>query len=114
MYFFSADATLSPVKLKAEITGTSTSYCQEQYRTINPQYQLTDTQFCAFKPGVDACRGDSGGPVMAEEIGSNNKLYMYIAGIVSYGPVSCGGPMIPGVYTKVAAYIPWITENLQM
>lgn len=102
------------MKLKAEITGTTISYCQEQYRKINPQYLLTNSQFCAFKPGVDACRGDSGGPVMAKESGPNNQIYMYIAGIVSYGPESCGGPTIPGVYTKVTAYIPWIKENLQL
>lgn len=100
--------------MKAEITGTSTRYCQEQYRKVDPKYQLSNSQFCAFKPGVDACRGDSGGPVMAiENVGPNNDIYMYIAGIVSYGPKSCGGPTVPGVYTKVAAYNSWIKENLE-
>lgn len=33
-------------------------------------------------------------------------------GIVSWGPKACGDPKFPGVYTKVAAFIPWISNNL--
>lgn len=52
----------------------------------------------------DTCQGDSGGPV---------QIYLYtkrlhcIVGITSFGK-ACGIRDIPGVYTKVSHYIPWI------
>ena len=36
----------------------------------------------------------------------------YVAGIVSIGPLACGTPNEPGVYTKVLAYEPWIRQHV--
>lgn len=47
--------------------------------------------FCAGAPDRDACRGDSGGPIV---IGREQ------IGVVSYG-VTCGDPLFPGVYTRL-------------
>lgn len=33
-------------------------------------------------------------------------------GIVSFGQIQCGGPL-PGVYTKVSEYLPWILSNIE-
>lgn len=55
--------------------------------------------------------GDSGGAVTSlEVIGST--IYTYLGGIISYGPTACGDGPFSGVFTKVAAYIPWIETNL--
>ncbi|XP_037074907.1 putative serine protease 29 [Pollicipes pollicipes] len=55
----------------------------------------------------DACRGDSGGPLMVELPDGSYRL----TGIVSTG-VGCDNPEFPGSYTKVSSYIDWILGNL--
>ncbi|GJQ73797.1 CLIPC1 [Trypoxylus dichotomus] len=66
---------------------------------------LTDeSQICAgsVQEIRDTCQGDSGGPLQVKLDGTN--LYT-ILGITSFG-VKCG--QVPGVYTRVSYYIPWI------
>ncbi|XP_050359603.1 venom protease-like [Nymphalis io] len=55
----------------------------------------------------DACRGDSGGPLMAQF--KNLNCSYSIEGVVSYGP-RCGQSV--GVYTRVEYYLDWIVENV--
>ena len=43
--------------------------------------------------------------------GFNNSPY-YQIGIVSFGLKLCGSG-VPGVYTRVTNYIPWIEKNLK-
>ncbi|MFC7340753.1 S1 family peptidase [Saccharopolyspora griseoalba] len=67
--------------------------CKDAY----PNYD-NRSMFCAGFPegGKDACAGDSGGPIV-----SDGKLI----GVVSYG-TGCGRPGTPGVYTRLANYVP--------
>jgi len=51
---------------------------------------------------VDACTGDSGGPCLC-----NIKGKWVLVGIVSWGS-GCGKKDLPGVYTKVISFLPWI------
>jgi secreted trypsin-like serine protease len=57
---------------------------------------------CARAPGRKTCSNDSGGPLVN---GSKQ-----LVGIVSAGGTSCAGDGVPGVYTRVAAYLPWISQ----
>lgn len=65
---------------------------------------LPDKQICAgvIEGGVDACSGDSGGP-----------LTMYIegepvlAGVSSTG-LECGLAGYPGLYVRITSYLPWL------
>lgn len=41
-----------------------------------------------------------------------NAPYWYCAGIVSFGPKTCGQKGIPGVYTRVSSYTDWIVKNI--
>lgn len=68
------------------------------------------TTFCAgyLEGGKDACQGDSGGPILC--INTEDSLY-YQLGIVSAGR-GCAKAHAMGVYTKVNAYLDWITSNL--
>ena len=60
--------------------------------------------------GKDSCNGDSGGPLVAREFSGEP---WYQAGIVSFGPTECGILDEPGVYTKVAEFLPWIMSKLE-
>jgi len=69
---------------------------------------ITDGMFCAgtLDKGVDACDGDSGGPLICENNGVHT-LY----GIISWGQ-HCGFINKPGVYVKVSQYVDWIQRKL--
>jgi len=69
------------------------------------QNQIADSMLCAGYPngGYDACQGDSGGPLVDNGTGKQ-------VGVVSWGN-QCALPGYPGVYTEVAYYRTWITDN---
>jgi len=75
-----------------------------------------DTQICAGgERGKDSCNGDSGGPLMVHKGKYEEEAYQrtaYQIGLVSFGTETCGVG-IPGVYTKVAKFLPWIAKNLK-
>jgi secreted trypsin-like serine protease len=58
---------------------------------------------CAAAPGYKTCSNDSGGPLINES--------GQLVGIVSAGGKACANDGVPGVYTRVASYLPWITQN---
>lgn len=67
---------------------------------------INSNMICAGFNGIggkDACQGDSGGPMVFGQT---------LHGIVSFG-IGCARPNYPGVYTKVAAYRPWIDEMMR-
>ncbi|CAG0892212.1 unnamed protein product, partial [Darwinula stevensoni] len=70
--------------------------------------RVRDEHLCARGPitgGRDACQGDSGGPLM---MSSSDAQYQ--VGVVSAG-VGCGRAFKPGLYTRVASFVPWIAAN---
>ncbi|XP_052894765.1 serine protease nudel [Anopheles moucheti] len=68
-------------------------------------------QICAAEEegGHDACQGDSGGPFVCQS--KANPAEWYLAGVVSHGE-GCARAHEPGVYTRVALFIDWITEKV--
>lgn len=82
--------------------------CLSAYRDTRV---INDLKICAgeiLKGGVDACMGDSGGPLMCVQNG-----VFYLHGLVSFGQ-ECGQPGFPGVYSRTAHpdIISWITANM--
>ncbi|KAL1386837.1 hypothetical protein pipiens_012767 [Culex pipiens pipiens] len=64
--------------------------------------RVTDSMICAGDlehGGVDACFGDSGGPMVADGV---------LVGVVSWGK-GCAQPGAVGVYSNVAVVRDWIT-----
>nr|XP_027234149.1 transmembrane protease serine 9-like [Penaeus vannamei] len=61
---------------------------------------------CALTPYKDTCHGDSGGPLLTE---LEDGRWAQVA-LTSYG-IECARPQYPGVYTKVSAYVDWISQN---
>jgi len=70
--------------------------------------RVDENNICAGgKKGKDACQGDSGSPLFLEVDGRYR-----VIGLVSWG-LSCALDKIPGVYTNVAYYLPWIREQVK-
>ena len=62
-------------------------------------------------PGRDSCSGDSGGPLMIKKR-KNLDTFMIQIGVVSWGLNDCGKKGIPGIYTNVRYFLPWILDHL--
>lgn len=99
----------SELLLKVNLAVLPTDRCRS---AINADTKLSrgiiDSQLCAGGSPTsdrDTCPGDSGGPL---QVPTNVDPYCQyrVVGLVSFGP-SCGIGL-PGVYTRVAAYVPWI------
>nr|XP_020666242.1 serine protease 27-like [Pogona vitticeps] len=93
-------------KVKVPIIGTKT--CSELYRTdmgdgLTPRI-IKDDMICAgYQEGMkDACKGDSGGPMVCLVDQS-----WVLAGIVSWGE-GCANKNRPGVYSRLTYYENWI------
>ncbi|KAH8394250.1 hypothetical protein KR215_010679 [Drosophila sulfurigaster] len=75
------------------------------------EFRLHSSSICAGgEKGVDACFGDGGAPLACPIKGSPNRYKL--AGIVAWG-FGCGRKNVPGVYTNVAAFTPWISDKLK-
>ncbi|CAK9295848.1 unnamed protein product [Gordionus sp. m RMFG-2023] len=71
--------------------------------------RLTTNMLCAGgEVDKDACKADSGGPLVCLD---NEKRYKLV-GIVSWG-IKCGLKNRPGVYTKVINYVDWVRKNME-
>uniref|UniRef100_A0A671FY70 Peptidase S1 domain-containing protein n=1 Tax=Rhinolophus ferrumequinum TaxID=59479 RepID=A0A671FY70_RHIFE len=85
--------------------------CNQQYHKACGHFFgdsriIQSDMLCAGSEGRDSCYGDSGGPMVCRVSGSWS-----LVGIVSWG-YGCALRNVPGVYTRVATYVPWITEQI--
>ncbi|XP_038214655.1 serine protease 7 [Zerene cesonia] len=97
----------SQVKLKLGLPIYDKQDCVAMFRNLNAL--LTDKQICAGGTfAEDACKGDSGGPLMRQIQGG---AWESVA-VVSFGN-GCGRDGWPGVYTSVSSYIDWIKNTMR-
>ena len=94
----------SPVLLEAEVNIIENTWCDSLYQGIS---EITDDMLCAVREGFDACDGDSGGPLIANEDGRDT-----LVGVVSWGTY-CGDAQYPGVYGRVSKIREWIGQTVQ-
>eukprot|EP01026_Neomeris_dumetosa_P047784 TRINITY_DN4113_c1_g1_i1.p1 TRINITY_DN4113_c1_g1~~TRINITY_DN4113_c1_g1_i1.p1 ORF type:complete len:330 (-),score=18.49 TRINITY_DN4113_c1_g1_i1:85-1074(-) len=72
------------------------------------------SMFCAYNPGADTCRGDSGGPVVIKGDQPKDDILM---GIISWGPMeqceSITNAQAPLVLVRVTLYLYWVEWVIQ-
>ncbi|XP_075988797.1 trypsin-like [Anticarsia gemmatalis] len=97
----------APVLRAAAVPVLDLATCRKNQVLGGRQQTILDSMICAgiLSGGVDACRGDSGGP-LACPVGDSWQLH----GVVSWG-AGCARRARPGVYTRVASYVHWITST---
>eukprot|EP01026_Neomeris_dumetosa_P042714 TRINITY_DN3564_c1_g1_i1.p1 TRINITY_DN3564_c1_g1~~TRINITY_DN3564_c1_g1_i1.p1 ORF type:complete len:440 (+),score=36.12 TRINITY_DN3564_c1_g1_i1:75-1394(+) len=83
--------------------------CQDKLRSVRESSYVFEKQMmCAEGQYVDACRGDSGGPLTYYQGGQT-----FLVGITSWGPrdsqcITFQNVTRPGIYTRVQFYKDWI------
>ena len=74
------------------------------------QYELSSNMICAYADNTDACRGDSGGPLLLRGSDASG-VDDVLVGIVSWG-IGCAQDSYPGVYARVSAQYDWIRSTI--
>ncbi|MCX6050749.1 MAG: serine protease [Chloroflexi bacterium] len=102
-----ADGNPTDTLQQAELPVVSATACSAAYANIG--LSLSANTLCAgYKEGgIDACTGDSGGPLIAWD--ASTKSWVQI-GIVSWGK-GCAEQGLFGVYTRVDSFANWIAET---
>ncbi|XP_075727362.1 trypsin-2 isoform X4 [Rhipicephalus microplus] len=83
------------------VTVQPNHICYADYRGFDSR-----VMYCAYKTATDSCQGDSGGPAMYRVSGGHRYVEV---GIVSYGH-GCARENVPGVYTRVDVFAPWLKQ----
>ncbi len=110
-------STPSNSLLNAWVKVSSSQSCSANYAALAQEdvefaAKFDDkVQLCAgLRDGLtDSCQGDSGGPLMLPVRGQERERVQI--GIVSFG-YGCARAEFPGVYTRVAAYRPWLQSHV--
>lgn len=95
--------TPSRILREVQLDVRSNDECQQDFWM---RATITPDMICASRDGKDACRGDSGGPLIIE--GTDSKSDVQIA-VTSWG-IGCAEKRFPGVYSRVSKVKFWIKE----
>lgn len=105
-------ATFLPLLQEAEAPLFDSASCANVYSDPSNNVEITTNMLCAgtatgaSNGATDTCSGDSGGPLLLQDAGT-----WYQVGITSFGH-GCAQAGFPGVYTRVANYLPWINTTM--
>ncbi|XP_052794352.1 chymotrypsinogen A-like isoform X2 [Mya arenaria] len=122
--FGSRDYTWTPAdKCYASGWGYTNDYQADGHHLRHVQVTLVDTATCATAWGTNAnvtannvcagnglygtCQGDSGGPLVCLRDGQ-----YHVIGVTSFGYYTCSMAGYPDVFTRVTAYLDWITSYM--
>ncbi|XP_055850341.1 serine protease easter-like [Episyrphus balteatus] len=101
------------VKRKAEVSVVPLNECK---RLFSHRVDIGTSQLCAGgQKGIAPCRGDAGGPLIGLDFSNKQRVYNFIAGIVSFGVGAspCGQRGWPSVYTRVGYHVDWIKQHIE-
>ena len=101
--------TFPSVLQQAYVPYVPNKVCEYSEYEGNQSYlnEIFDEMLCAGRPGVDACKGDSGTPLMEERSMSTGADVQ--VGLVSWGR-GCG--KFPGVYARISHVYPWLRRQI--
>jgi hypothetical protein len=74
------------------------------------QGEISDNMLCTFAVGKDTCYGDSGGPILLDDVSGSIGVQGVQVGIVSWGSEQCADDVFPGVSTRVSSGYDWIRQ----
>ena len=104
-------------------SSTSTDYASSSDKLLRVRLGIVDSarcndgdtydatlQLCAgnLAGDADTCQGDSGGPILSLR-GAGDETTGVQVGLTSYG-YGCAQAFSPGVYTRVSAFIGWLSR----
>jgi len=94
----------SEILLKANLEYVNNYQCGFAYGAEH----ITPDMLCAHSDdGLDACNGDSGGPLIMPH--ADGPAADLLVGVVSWG-ASCGSSEYPGVYARLSSAYKWINH----
>ncbi|WP_342380818.1 serine protease [Myxococcus stipitatus] len=100
---------LSPVLLQVAVPIINSQALAEMYGAEGFQVDSAAMLGAGYREGgKDSCQGDSGGPLVVK----NGEKYV-LQGISSFG-MGCARESLPGVYTRVSNYVPWINQQVRI
>lgn len=111
--FPSQGQTISPPRIlqQTDVTFVPDQVCRGAFSNVNGgSLNFDSSMMCAKGPNykADACRGDSGGPLIQTDPVTGKDILM---GVTSWG-VGCAVEGYPGVYGRVTSALPWIYESI--
>jgi len=99
----------SNILMKVDVPYLDSQMCEYSLRGR----KVLPGQLCAGgMPAMNACRGDSGGPLIASIFRNGDTRICYQVGIVSIGFGSCLSSL-PSIYTDVEEFMPWILDHIR-
>uniref|UniRef100_A0A2M4BSE5 CLIP domain-containing serine protease n=1 Tax=Anopheles marajoara TaxID=58244 RepID=A0A2M4BSE5_9DIPT len=103
----------SEALMQALVKPVPIPVCQQKFTEHGFSVNLSEKyHMCAGgQNNVDACRGDSGGPLAFVVRPLNGQFVQY--GIVAAGANDCGRTTVPGIYTRVSSYMDWIIRSMR-
>ena len=103
-----AEGVGADVLQRAQVPLVDTATCRKFYAEYN--ITVAEHTLCAGyeQGGIDACTGDSGGPLL---VWNNQQRAWVQIGIISWGS-GCAEAGVYGVYTEVTGFSTWIATTV--
>ncbi|XP_072754349.1 inactive CLIP domain-containing serine protease A3 [Anoplolepis gracilipes] len=107
---FGPSGTFQNILKEVDVVLRNQTDCQTRLRKtrLGDWFVLDNSAMCAGgEAGKDACTGDGGSPLVCSM--SNGSFQ--VIGLVIWG-IGCADGGVPGVYTSVPFFLPWITQQM--